>query len=689
MSKSLYKLIDTYFSNEDIHNICHELGVEYENLPGKRRIDKARALVEYFSQRERLPELIEYCKEQRPKAPWQIWNAQNDLDGGAKTTRAYIQVNLKEPINVKRHTELVDRISEQLDIKRHEIQIFRADNTRIIIKMPGKSAAELVKLPTSRSKELRGELNGYFSVTEIKLLSEGERKTLHKLEAKKFITERCLIAADVDKTLIDQGGDRDSERQTFRKKIAPRLIEAASMGTHIAAITGNSMNQLSSRFFQWILRELVNDRDITPLANFHLFCSSGGIYLHFDPSDETFKVMSNKVRENKVGNDEVIKEFILETDSDSFSIHPRFVDTSYLRQTAIPEQDVRILTRILEDTATEFQNKLVHNIEEYRKDYLINSKKSEDNQKNISGEGSGILYELFDKTGQPIIPSVDTRFIQYGKDKPYKSASVQITVSPILSFRHGKDPSTLFGKDFRSELTQAIQSELDRNGLNQYVARPGGRTSIDVTLEKVDKAYAVEFLIDRLNLQASSRMDKEFGSNAIYFGDEVIVGDGNDYSVTRIPGLLVFAVNEDRDLVPSLSKVFVPSTIYEGPQAVAEELIKYISESNRLIEEYCRAKEAGKDPIIKTSIEALKEKIFVERIKNKINNWDISSREYSPKDLELMHVLVTLLCRDDPIAHQWLSILVDQLDAIMTYLEESSKKDVSSMIKAIGFSHDR
>ena len=172
------------------------------------------------------------------------------------------------------------------------------------------------------------------------------------------------------------------------------------------------------------------------------------------------------------------------------------------------------------------------------------------------------------------------------------------------------------------------------------------------------------------------------------FGDEVIVGDGNDYSVTRIPGLLVFAVNKDRDLVPSISKVFVPSAIFEGPKAVAEELTKYVSESQRLIEEYCLAMDAGKTPVIKTAIEALKEKIFVERIKDKINNWNISSREYSPKDLELMHVLVTLLCRDDPIAHSWLSMLVDQLDAIMTYLEESSKKDASTVIKAIGFSHD-
>ena len=517
MSQSPYKLIATYFSNDEIRNICHELGIVYENLPGRRRIDKARELVEHCTRTERLPELIAYCKKNRPKAPWQAWDAQNESDGNAKTAPAYIQFVLKEPIDVKRLTDLVDLISEQLDVKRQQIQISKTDKTQIIVKMPDKSATELVDIPSPKSRELRGVLNGLFSVTEVNLFAEEERKTFQELEAKRLITARCLIAADVDKTLIDQSGDRDSERRTFLKKIAPNLTEAARMGTHIAAITGNSMHQLSSRFFRWILRELVNDRDITPLANFHLFCNSGGIYLHFDPNDEIFNVMSNKVRKREADFDEIMRGFVLENGSDNASIHPRFIDTSYLGQTTIAERDVQILTKILEDVATEFQNKLIHNIEAYHKDYLINSKNSENNQKNIGGKANGILYELFDKTGRPIFPSVDTRYIQYGLDEPYKSASVQITVSPILSFRHGKDPATLFGKDFRSELTQAIQAELDRNGLNQYVARPGGRTSIDVTLEKVDKAYAMEFLIDRLNLQASSRMGKEFGSNAIYF----------------------------------------------------------------------------------------------------------------------------------------------------------------------------
>ena len=114
----------------------------------------------------------------------------------------------------------------------------------------------------------------------------------------------------------------------------------------------------------------------------------------------------------------------------------------------------------------------------------------------------------------------------------------------------------LFENDLRTILIKKIQDKLDSLGLNHYIARPGGRSSIDVTLEKVNKAYAMEFLIDKINLQGQTRLGKHFGSNAIYFGDEVIVGGGNDYPVTRIPGLLVIAVNPEKELIPFLSHVF-------------------------------------------------------------------------------------------------------------------------------------
>ena len=40
-------------------------------------------------------------------------------------------------------------------------------------------------------------------------------------EAKRLISERCLIAADIDKTLVGQLKEQDDERKYFIEDIAP------------------------------------------------------------------------------------------------------------------------------------------------------------------------------------------------------------------------------------------------------------------------------------------------------------------------------------------------------------------------------------------------------------------------------------------------------------------------------------
>jgi hypothetical protein len=225
-------------------------------------------------------------------------------------------------------------------------------------------------------------------------------------------------------------------------------------------------------------------------------------------------------------------------------------------------------------------------------------------------------------------------------------------------------------------LAKRIQQELDRRGFDHFIARPGGTSSIDVTLDKLDKAYALQFIIDRLNVQGSSRLGEKIGTNTIYFGDEVIVGGGNDYPVTRIPGLLVFAVNPDRNLVPFLSRVFVPSTIRGGPSATADVL----EELNRCAKEL--QLQFNSDRPTKTAVEELKVRLFSRRIKQKIEQLGPSTG-HSVRDWQALHALVTLMCRDDEASNEWLSILVEELDGIMTHL--ATKKAPPQ--RAIGSSH--
>ena len=70
LSKLRQRLISC-FSEEELHDLCFELGLEYESLPGKGKAGKAREVVEYFERRNRIPELVRQCARLRPDVPWE------------------------------------------------------------------------------------------------------------------------------------------------------------------------------------------------------------------------------------------------------------------------------------------------------------------------------------------------------------------------------------------------------------------------------------------------------------------------------------------------------------------------------------------------------------------------------------------------------------------------------------------
>ena len=279
-------------------------------------------------------------------------------------------------------------------------------------------------------------------------------------------------------------------------------------------------------------------------------------------------------------------------------------------------------------------------------------------------------------------PKPDLRLVRYGAGVDLQEATVQITLRPMLSFRHAYEHTLeeLLEHDLRRAWVQRIQAELDQNGLSHYVARPGGRTSVDVTLEKLDKAYALEFLIDHLNIQGQARLGQKLGTNAVYLGDEVIVGGGNDYPVTRIPGLLVFAVNPERSLMPFMSRVLVPSAVLAGPEASADVLSQINRCARQQLAKVGRPRSSDGSNPVKTALAQFKEQLFTQRIQDKLSRLRFASTE----DLQTIHTFVTLMARNDFAAKQWLNILANELDAIMQQLAVNPL----SRQRALGDSYD-
>jgi hypothetical protein len=141
--------------------------------------------------------------------------------------------------------------------------------------------------------------------------------------------------------------------------------------------------------------------------------------------------------------------------------------------------------------------------------------------------------------------------------------------------------------------------------------------------------------------------------------------------------LLVFAVNSDKDLVPFLSHIFVPSTILAGPDAVIEVLKSFNMCARQLLNDYVHS-QSKKQPYHKTAIEILKKEIFITRVEVKLS--ELKQADYlSAENLQTLHAFVTLMMRRDPAARQWLSILINELDAIMMELVTTKSASPSAL----------
>ncbi len=66
----LHKILMKCFNETELQTLCFRLDMEYDDLPGTGRENKARELIKYLERRQRLSELVEIGKELRPKESW-------------------------------------------------------------------------------------------------------------------------------------------------------------------------------------------------------------------------------------------------------------------------------------------------------------------------------------------------------------------------------------------------------------------------------------------------------------------------------------------------------------------------------------------------------------------------------------------------------------------------------------------
>jgi hypothetical protein len=63
---TLYELLKQHFNETELRDLCFVLNIEYDDLPGSGRADKARELIRSCERDERVADLVEACRKAHP-----------------------------------------------------------------------------------------------------------------------------------------------------------------------------------------------------------------------------------------------------------------------------------------------------------------------------------------------------------------------------------------------------------------------------------------------------------------------------------------------------------------------------------------------------------------------------------------------------------------------------------------------
>jgi hypothetical protein len=68
----LRQTLAAHFDEGELRTLCFDLGIDYDDLPGAGRANKARELVAYLDRRGRISELVRICERLRPRVSWGV-----------------------------------------------------------------------------------------------------------------------------------------------------------------------------------------------------------------------------------------------------------------------------------------------------------------------------------------------------------------------------------------------------------------------------------------------------------------------------------------------------------------------------------------------------------------------------------------------------------------------------------------
>ena len=106
--QTLFNLLNDYFDDDELRDVCFELQVDYEDLGGTTKRGKARELITHMERRGRLAELAALSQRLRPQARPQAGTpaGSSPAPGAGKTKILYLAANPTETRKLRLDEEI-------------------------------------------------------------------------------------------------------------------------------------------------------------------------------------------------------------------------------------------------------------------------------------------------------------------------------------------------------------------------------------------------------------------------------------------------------------------------------------------------------------------------------------------------------------------------------------------------------
>ncbi|MCA9951601.1 MAG: hypothetical protein KDE48_18250 [Anaerolineales bacterium] len=286
----------------EIRELSFSLNVDYENLPGKRKADKALELITFLKRRERLDELLTLCRQLRPKTQWPdiippIVSSQSNLVGVYQTAVnnqfgnwVLEQLFRKLWQNKQRFILLIDEFDDFLANKTLHTAEFYGGLRSLASRSPGLALIIATRRELETLNQLTQEINPhgspYFNVfTEYHLgaLSDRAMTQLLSLGQARFDTHDT----DFVKTLSGQ------------HPFLAQTAAAAVWDAHQQNLQGSTRYQMAGKTFfdnsnghfadTWRILTTGQRRAVTAVALHQIFTLTNGQSPQPHPNFSTYK----------------------------------------------------------------------------------------------------------------------------------------------------------------------------------------------------------------------------------------------------------------------------------------------------------------------------------------------------------------------------------------------------------------